>query len=129
VPWRNRYLAPVYALVIGFVVVALLGAATGGKSTSTGGTISFGDTSGKVDRLAGTKVEIFAVGGHQTGSIDDEGTVSVPIPNTRFTMCVFFPRGWTASDSTKLFGSPGTCWGPMDPPKGNMILSVTGPAK
>jgi hypothetical protein len=134
VPWRNRYLAPVYALIIGFVVVALLGAAVGDRSSPSSpppgpGKIVFMATVGDITELKGVKVEVIA-DTNQSGRLDAQGTVPVTIPGVLFTVCAALPQNWATVQGKET--KRGYCWGPLDPAvdvvKGTVTLSVFGKA-
>ena len=126
--WRNRYLAPVYALVISFVIVLVAGLLALPKTsageppnpqptTAPQANIRFlvSRTNTPATKLNGTTVELFG-GDPLTREVNEKGELSLPVPKTRFTICANLPDDWSAN-SRKPSDSTFTCWGPFEPEK------------
>jgi hypothetical protein len=121
-------MAPVYALMISFVIVLLVGFAvhrsqpgeaisnTPAASGQSVKKIQFraSGTNVSLAKLSGTKVELFSEV-HRTATMDQSGKLSEPDPDKPFTICLDLPPGWSAKNAQKPDESRYTCWGPFNP--------------
>ncbi len=127
--WRNRYMAPVYALMISFVIVLLVGFAVHssqpGQATPNPPPAAPGQSVNKIQfkaavanvhlvELADTEVELFGEV-HRTATMDQNGELSAPAPDKPFVICADLPPGWSAKNAQKSEQSRYTCWGPFNP--------------
>lgn len=126
--WRNRYMAPFYALIISFALVLLLGTvlekSTAGppaepKSTPT--------TQAPPDDPATARPEVVFVGakrfpgeeltlvhGDEQTALGDLGDLpELPIDD-RYAICAILDNGWVAVDAVQVPRSRFSCWGPFD---------------
>lgn len=112
--WRNRYMAPFYALAISFVLVLLVGFTLDAPEASK---IKFSD-----DTFPVTGAVVVA---------DDEVTVldkaadlkSLEI-DEQFVVCGQLSNGWSAKKAKKATNSGFVCWGPYQPDGKSFVLDV-----
>jgi hypothetical protein len=143
-------MAPVYALIVSFVIVFTAGAVlqelqasvdaptpTTSKPPASSGpaTIRFtlappklpNKSTARIADLRGTVVELHGDNGRlDLAELNKDGVLPVS-PTTPFRVCAELPTGWVGTGGVKQPGSPVTCWGPFEPGK-NVTLSLTGPA-
>ncbi|HEV8563003.1 MAG TPA: hypothetical protein VGR06_42350 [Actinophytocola sp.] len=115
--WRNRYLAPVYALTIAFVVTLLLGAVldnSGTASTESTVKIQFvlADTKKPAVDLKDQPVQLSFPDGVTKVGVNGELLVSSSAP---FSVCVLLPEGWTSPDGNLQMRTGFTCWSSVQP--------------
>lgn len=128
---RSRWLAPVYAVVVSFLAVLLLGAVVREPApppppprtvdlqfvTPGQGRAPLADA--RVRVLAGTTSEL---------TVNAEGRVDDVASGRPLTICVRLPQGWTASAPAHRLGDF-TCWPDVDPDAvnadGRIELAVT----
>ena len=121
--WRTRYVAPVYALVISFVVVLLLGMAFA-TDDGTNKAAPATPTIGFVPAGFPARSAVLVSGGRQVPIKDQKALESLK-PAAPFQICAVLDPGWTTSNGVKLPKSDFTCWGPFDPDaRGDVELKV-----
>lgn len=109
--WRNRFMAPVYALVISFVLVAILGTVLNDPMQ-----ITFTIPKGELKKQENVHVVVkTAVGGTELADERLDGSREIPLLNTDKHIAICLPREWAAEGwPNKNSGAPKypelTCW-------------------
>ena len=126
--WRNRYMAPFYALIISFVLVLLLGLLLE-TDPSTGPAAQQKPTPATQEPATPQPKVIFSAkgakefpGSRLTLTHGDEEQPfdaldelpELPVDET-FGICAVLDEGWTAVGATRAPNSKYSCWGPFDP--------------
>lgn len=121
---RNRWLAPVYALVIAFLAVLLLGAVAREPDVPPPSTVAVQFVPNLPE---GTQVKVLAANASDH-TVNGQGRVDVGTSGKPFTVCVQLPAKWSAPAPAARFGDY-ACWPPVDPdavdPGGRVELVVT----
>jgi hypothetical protein len=123
--WRNRYMAPFYALAISFVLVLLLGLTLPGKASTDeppDPTTPVPTQPKEPDRAKGIVfseekfplTSAVVLWGGETKVVMSLDELEKLRPTEPVTVCAQMPRGWSAVDvatpDNKL-----VCWGPIKP--------------
>lgn len=115
---RSRWLAPVYALVISFLAVLLLGLvfrepADTGPPAGSRVDIRFVTTGPDRAQLDNAQVEVLV--GSSTGlRVSAGGGVDDVTSGKSLTICARLPKGWSAPAPAERLGDY-TCWPEVDP--------------
>ncbi|MEV8441126.1 hypothetical protein AB0425_27420 [Actinosynnema sp. NPDC051121] len=115
---RSRWLAPVYALVISFLAVLLLGLVVR-EPTATGPPtrpkvdIRFVTTGPDRTQLDNAQVKVLA-GSSTDLRVNAGGGVDDVTSGQSLTICARLPKGWTAPAPAERLGDF-TCWPKVDP--------------
>jgi hypothetical protein len=152
--WRNRNMAPVYALVMSFVLVLLFGVilqrgAKGddGQETHSQDKQTTSDEQSKapagwkfqVSRLDHTdghppevgsdqkpeNFEAIAIWGHKVKHVDDLTDLSAADIHDKVVVCVKLPENWAMPDPAPMIGSY-TCSEPLTPEKDTVQVEMQG---
>lgn len=107
--WRNRFMAPVYALVISFGFVVILGAALNDPTR-----ISFviAGQSGLPEAFQGFQVRVETVAGKRPLAdehVGRSGEFTLPTPDEEIRICTTLPEGWSTKDATLDVASRVSC--------------------
>ncbi|TQM78388.1 hypothetical protein FHX81_0654 [Saccharothrix saharensis] len=120
---RSRWLAPVYALVVSFLAVLLLGAVVGEPAAPTRSVdirfVAHGQDRASLDNA---RVEVFAGTGSAL-TVNAEGRIDGVPADGPLTICVRLPQGWSAPAPARRLGDL-TCW-PEVAAEGLVELPVT----
>ncbi|MFJ6673907.1 hypothetical protein ACIQMJ_22590 [Actinosynnema sp. NPDC091369] len=107
---RSRWLAPVYALVVSFLAVLLLGAVVREPAAPAGRSVDIRFVTNGQDRasLDNARVEVFA--GTESDLVVNAGGGIDDVPaDGALTICVRLPKGWSAPAPAQRLGDY-TCW-------------------
>lgn len=122
--WRSRRLAPGYALVIAFLVTALIGwllsepaprsvdlrLVTANRSPATG--------------LANARVEVLDGDGSDL-AVDAGGRIHLTSSGKPLTVCVQLPKGWSAPQPAEQLGDF-ACWPLDDGDQADLVVTPPG---
>jgi hypothetical protein len=97
--WRRPALAPVYALLTAFVVVVVVGLATGASASAATLRVDAG-TGVDVKELAGSTVEVREPSGEPVavGDLSTQGTFALPDSARGRRLCLRLPAQWRITD-------------------------------
>jgi len=127
--WRNRYMAPFYALIISFALVLLLGSVLK-KDTPTGSATSASTTRPPTTEPPTTQPQgtfsakdskgfpgsdLTLVYDDQMKQFRDLGKIPAVPLDEKYAICAVLDDGWTAVDAMRAPDSEYSCWGPFDP--------------
>lgn len=121
---RSRLWAPVYALVISFLAVLLLGVVVREPVVPPSVDLRFVTAGQGTARLDNAQVTVLA--GHRSDRTVDAGGRVDDVPSDGpLTVCVRLPREWSAPAPAERLGDL-TCWSDLDPEAdGGIELVVT----
>jgi hypothetical protein len=135
--WRNRYMAPFYALAISFVLVLLLGftlTAPGSEADPTAATPTVTKTvepepvesslrfSSKENPFPATVAIVWWDNERRTVKSADELNKLRPTAPVR--VCALMAKGWVALKADKLEKTDYMCWGPLEPRKPGEAITI-----
>lgn len=124
----NRFMAPVYALLISFGTALVLGAAMSPADTATQLKTPDAATAltihlipqeiadqgmvdqGPTDELQGSKVTVKRADVNATIEVGENGRATLTPPPGPLTVCVSLPKGWTGRGAAPGTASNSPCW-------------------
>lgn len=126
--WRNRYMAPFYALIISFALVLLLGSLLNKDPQAEPVTQPKTTTEQPDPTPAQPKITFSAQGattfpgsnltlihGDEQTSFEDFSDLPELPTDEKYAVCAVLNDGWTAVGAMRAPYSEYSCWGPFDP--------------
>ncbi len=113
--WRSRYLAPVYALVVSFVFVFILGAVALDDPLRIQFNVPEPEgPNQQIDELSHSSVRVETIDGHKkltNQQLDVSREFTLLNPHEKIQICTRLPEGWVA-DPPEGQGEPQShsCW-------------------
>jgi hypothetical protein len=133
--WRNRYMAPFYALAISFVLVLLLGVILTNKPEAdpkpqapTTVTVEPEPEESSV-RFSSTEtpfpVTVAVVWwGNEKKTVKKLADLEKLRPTGPVRVCAVMSRGWVAVRAEKLEDTDYVCWGPLEPKRPGDAITI-----
>jgi hypothetical protein len=130
--WRNRYMAPFYALIISFALVLLLGFSFREEpgtqnpepkektTVPTATTPATAFSANSSEEFPGAEVTV--VYGDEKKKVRDLGAIPTLQLTEKYAVCAKLDDGWAAVDATRAPDSDYSCWGPFDPKSGKPFV-------
>lgn len=123
--WRNRYMAPFYALAISFLLVLLVGVTLDAPATPQrrpeppAPSIRF--SSGQDDFPITSAIVLW---GNEMHTVRTDAQLRALKPTDPVLVCARLDEGWEAVRATELGDTKYWCWGPLEPRKPGADITI-----